>query len=74
MECNTALQFNMGDRRQCYNITIDDDDTCESVSESFTVQLLLLSGSGVSLNQQYEFTTNIINDLHEEECSKKMIS
>ena len=71
VECGITLQFQEDDRRQCYNITIREDEICEYGSESFQVRLILTSVSDdVRVNKQYETTIIVIDDVPEPECSK----
>ena len=71
VECGITLEFQEEDRRQCYNMTIREDEICEYGSESFQVRLILTRVSGdVTVNKQYETTIIVINDIPEPECSK----
>ena len=69
--CGITLEFKEEDRRQCYNITIREDEICEYGSESFQVRLILTSFSDdIRVRKQYETTIIVINDVPEPECSK----
>ena len=71
MVCGITLQFKEEDRRQCYNITIREDEICEFDSESFQVRLILTSVSdNIRVNKQYETAIIVIDDVPEPECSK----
>ena len=62
------IQFNVGDARICYNISIIDDSICEGTSENFLSQLSLISGSAIQF--QLGITEVIIEDDLEPECGQ----
>ena len=69
--CGITLEFKEETRRQCYKISIHEDEICEYDIESFQVRLILTSVSDdVRVNKRYETTIIVIDDVPEPECGK----
>ena len=66
-ESNTQLQFNSGDSRVCYNVTIIDDDICEG-SENFFASIAVMSGESIAIT--IPLTEVRIEDEMESECGQ----
>lgn len=64
-ESNILLQFNSGESRVCYNVTIVDDDICEG-SENFFSSISVMTGKSVSII--IPLTEVRIEDRMESEC------
>ena len=60
--------FERGSLRQCHSVIIIQDNDCESIRESFTAVLTLVSGFDVTINPN--LTRIDIRDVAEPECGK----
>ena len=77
LECNIRLAFSVGDRRKCYNYTIQDDSNCElgEMETLFKSRLTLITNDdpGLRINSSHAIATITIDDRAEPECCKSHI-